>query len=161
MKPIQLLIFAVLKRVIALVCAPIVCLFARWDDRPTTFTGGLLNNGPLTVRGDLPWWAAWFETFDERLPGGMYEPTVRAVYDRFGRYWCSVYWLNRNAMFGMTKAIFGRPTTRDEILRYEWRTVGPVRIGWGWKRYRATPTAHWIDGPFVKILSATVRRNVD
>lgn len=154
----SLLLYRAACRVLALVCVPPAVLLARWDDYPTTWTGGASENGPPTVRGDLPRWLAWFGTPDERLPGGMYEPTVRGVYNRFGRYWCSVYWLvNRNAMHGLNAALFGRPTTLDEVMDYEWRSVGPFMVGYGWKRYRATPTAHFHRGPFVKVLTATIR----
>ena len=158
MKIAVLLIYEVLCRLIAFVCVPFVVLAARWDTMPTTFTGGAAFNGPATIRGDLPWWLAWFETFDERLPGGMYEPTVRKVYEKAGAYWCSVYWLNRNAMFGLTKFLFGKD---EERTGYEWRVFGPIKVGCGWKKYRATPAAHHITGPFVYVLSATVRLSRD
>lgn len=160
MKHVPFIVFFALYElvtiVLAIVGAPIVCLFARWDRWPTTWTGGAPDNGPPAVRGDLPHWARWWETFDERLPGGMYEPTVVRVYQRFGRYVCSVYWLaGRNRMFTLGKALFGREPAGREWHR---RDLGPIWIGWGWKRYRATPHAHWERGPFVEVPSFTVRR---
>ncbi len=140
---------------VALFGVPIAVLFARWDDGPTTWTGGAPDNGPPTVRGDLPWWLSWFGTLDERLPGGMYEPSVVSVYNRWGRYICSCYWLVvRNRMFGLAKFLFGRA---DGDPWFEWRELGPVKIGWGYKRYRATPQAHWQNGPFVLVPSFTIR----
>lgn len=140
---------------LALIGVPIAVLFARWDSGPTTWTGGASDNGPPTVRGDLPWGLGWFGTFDERLPGGMYEPTVVKVYNAAGRYWCSVYWLVvRNRMFGLAKFLFGR---EDGEPRFESRTFGPIYVGWGYKRYRATPQAHWERGPFVLVPSFTIR----
>jgi len=159
---VLIVLFQLVSILLALVGVPIAALFARWDDKPTTFTGGAPNNGPPTIRGDLPRWAAWFGTFDERLPGGMYEPTVATVYRRFGRYWCSVYWLVvRNRMFGLTKALFGKPIPVDaDPAGMTWFEVGPFRVGYGTKKYRATPQAHWLDGPFVEIavVSARFRR---
>lgn len=139
---------------IAAVVVPFAVLFARWDKEPTTWTGGASDNGPPTIRGDLPMWLSWFGTFDERLPGGMYEPTVRKVYNAVGRYWCSVYWLVvRNRMFGLRKALFtvegGEPWRKE-------RRFGPLRLEWGVKRYRATPQAHWLNGPFVLIADASL-----
>lgn len=153
----KLALYEILCVFLALVLAPIAVRFAKWDDRPTTFTGGLIDNGPPTVRGDLPSWLSWVGTFDERLPGGLYEETVVANYNRFGRYWCSVLWLWRNRMFGLTLRLFGRPTTRTEALVYTRGEVGPFMYGYGEKRYRATPQAHWFDGPFVAVQSVTIR----
>lgn len=152
----KLALYEILCVLLALL-APLVVLFAKWDESPTTFTGGAPRNGPPTVRGDLPRWLSWFGTFDERLPGGMYEKTVVENHRRFGRYWCSVLWLWRNRMFGLTLALFGRPTTREESLEYTRGEIGPLMYGYGWKRYRATPQAHWFDGPFVAVPSVTVR----
>lgn len=143
---------------LAAVGAPLVCLFARWDEQTTTFTGGASMNGPATIRGDLPAWAAAWETIDERLPGGMYEATVRQVLNERGRYWCSVYWLTRNRMFGLTKALFGKPIGEHERPAwYRSKRLGWLYLGAGWKKYRATPQASWIDGPFVQMPSVTVR----
>lgn len=141
---------------LALFGAPVAVFFAQWDSEPTTWTGGAADNGPPTVRGDLPWWLSWFQTFDERLPGGMYEPTVVKVYNAVGRYWCSVYWLVvRNRMFGLEKALFGKPADRYEpwLERRQWWRIEVV---WGWKQYRATPQAHWANGPFVLVPSFSV-----
>jgi hypothetical protein len=144
---------------LALVGVPIALLFAKWDDTTSTFTGGAEDNGPPTIRGDLPVWAAWFGTFDERLPGGMYEPTVVAIHRRFGRHVCSAYWLIvRNRMFGLTKALFGKPIAKhDSPAGMAWSDIGPVRIGYGTKKYRATPEAHFSNGPFVEVASFTIR----
>lgn len=156
----------VAQAIFELVCVPIAAFlvpfvvpFARWDREPTTFTGGAPDNGPPIVRGDLPWWASLFGTFDERLPGGMYEPTVVKVYNRFGRYWCSLYWLIvRNRMFGLAKAMFGKPIAPDEQpAGMTWRTIGRLRVGWGTAKYRATPQANWQRGPFVEVAKFTVR----
>ena len=49
-----LIAFEVAAVILAVVCAPIAVLFAKWDNEATTFTGGTPDNGPATVRGDLP-----------------------------------------------------------------------------------------------------------
>jgi hypothetical protein len=144
--------------VLAVLGAPIVAAFARWDDKPSSFTGGAQDNGPLTIRGDLPRWASAWETIDERLPGGMYEEQVRNVHRRFGRYVCSVYWLIRNRMMGLTAKLFGRPLAVDQPPRgMQSKVLGPLYFGAGWKKYRATPQAHWEQGPFIEMPSVTVR----
>lgn len=89
--------------------APFVVLmalpFAKWDDHPTADSNGAYS----TIRGDLPAWAWWFTTPNERLPGGTYEPTVLDVLNKHGRFWCSWYWLGvRNRMQGLA-ASFGVP----------------------------------------------------
>ena len=38
-------------------------------------------------------WAAFAETPDEHLPGGLYEPTQLKIYERFGWFIASWYWL--------------------------------------------------------------------
>jgi hypothetical protein len=154
-----LVVFEILAVLVAAVGVPIVLLFAKWDEQATTFTGGASDSGPPTIRGDLPWWASWFGTFDERLPGGMYEPTVVNVHRRFGRYWCSVYWLVvRNRMFGLAKFLFGKDIEAGaEPAGMAWKDVGPFRVGFGTKKYRATEAANWQSGPFVEVDSFTVR----
>lgn len=89
--------------------APVLLLFAlpfsKWDDKPSLDSNG---NG-LTIRGDLPRWASWLGTPNERLPGGTYEPAVSAVLERHGRFWCAWYWLSlRNRWYGLA-AVFAKP----------------------------------------------------
>jgi hypothetical protein len=49
--------------------------------------------------GRLPRGFRWMETPDDPLPGGQYEPQVKRIYDRFGFYVGSVYWLWRNRAY--------------------------------------------------------------
>lgn len=82
--------------------APLIVLvalpFAKWDKTPSADSNGKF---PDVIRGDLPRWASWYSTPDERLPGGTYEPTVADALHAFGRFWCSWYWLGiRNRMLG-------------------------------------------------------------
>ncbi len=55
----------------------------------------------LAIVGRYP---AWLVTPDDpESPFGKYEPTVREVYARFGRYLGDVYWLAwRNVLFGLS-----------------------------------------------------------
>lgn len=145
---------------LALIGAPIVCAFARWDRTPTQFTGGAVQ-GPLAVRGDLPRWARWWETPDERLPGGLYERTVERVWRRYGRYVCSVYWLGvRNRMYGLSFALFGRQVDRaPEGYQRTIKYYGPIMIDYGNFYYRATPEAHWQSGPFIEVWDFKIKSN--
>ena len=84
-------------------------LLARWDRSLTPGTFG----GPPVRRGDVPRWLLWLQTNDERLPGGLHEPTVLRVYERFGRVICSWYWIGlRNRAHGLRR-VFGRPSTEE------------------------------------------------
>lgn len=84
-----------------------VTLLARWDKQPTP---GTYDTVP-TIRGDVPGWLRWLQTNDERLPGGLHEPTVLRVFERYGRLVCSWYWIGlRNRAHGLRRA-FGLPST--------------------------------------------------
>jgi hypothetical protein len=89
---------------------------------------------------------SWFQTPDERFPGGLYEPTVKDMLDKHGKIITSWYWAGlRNQMMGLAAAV-GKPTTdyipesygfweRDNI----WRLCFPFifcRIVLGWQVYR-------------------------
>lgn len=154
---------------------PVVCLFARWDDSRTTFSGGDEYRERPEKRGDLPRWAYIWSTPDERLPGDMRMPQTRRVLDlwigwfgeRTGRYVCSVWWLWRNRALGL-KFLFSKPVHPDDrylefgrwgeiVWRgrlWRWRRklfrLGrrTVYVEAGWEVKRATPYAHWQRGPF-------------
>ena len=84
-----------------LILAPIllnpILLARRTTERTTHF------NQPDVQRYKLPKWLFWMETPDENLPGGLYEPTHKKIYDRFGWYIASMYWvLIRNVGGGIT-----------------------------------------------------------
>ncbi|MDE2000772.1 MAG: hypothetical protein KGI52_17805, partial [Burkholderiales bacterium] len=115
---------------------PIVALLIRWDKEPTP---GSYGEWP-TIRGSLPRWLRWFETPDERWPGGLYEPAVRDVLTQYGRYVCCLYWYTRNSMHGLLP-VFAmvrmetKPTAHDAPSTdnyYQWQAFG-LRGGYGWR----------------------------
>lgn len=122
-------------------------------------------------RKALPGWLWWWQTPDEPLPGGMYEPTVRGWYVKWGDYHCSVRWLLRNRLYGLAWA-FGKPADdyldpvhggiarRGDLWRW-WKQIGPFVLQVGWKVHRKDFDAHWKDGPFwaVRFASIRLRRN--
>lgn len=123
--------------------------FAKWDAEPTSARAG----EQAVIRGDLPAWLSWFSTPDERLPGGLYEPTVAGLHDRWGKWVTSWYWLGlRNCLFGLALRL-GRPATdyipdlplgfwqRDDIWRYSVK-FGPLKFLTGYKVYKL------LDGSF-------------
>jgi hypothetical protein len=140
MKYIVPVILGVLLLVLSFLCPFLVILtlpFIKWDKQPTDGV----------IRGDLPKWLSWFSTPDERLPGGMYEPTVKKIYDKYGKWFTSWYWLGvRNCL--MTLAVrLGKPTTdyipetplgfweRGDIWRYSC-TLGPIKFVTGYQVYK-------------------------
>jgi hypothetical protein len=90
-----------------LIGLPIALLLAKWDTEPSLDS----NQQGLTIRGDLPSWAWFYTTPDERLPGGTYEPTVAGRLAARGPFLTSWYWLGiRNRMHGLAAA-FALPTS--------------------------------------------------
>jgi hypothetical protein len=163
MKYIITPLIGLLLTLVSLVVAPFGMLvavwFIRWDDTPTN---GSYGQDP-TIRGDLPHLLRWFQTPDERFPGGLYEPTVAAWLASGGKSYCSYMWAGwRNQMMGMAAA-FGKPATdyipegngfwsRDDIWRYS-LPLGPIRIVTGWQVYRR------LDGTFLAVPVCTLKRN--
>ena len=109
MKYLKPILIALLVQVAALFAPLLVLLalpFIRWDTFETVDGMGRCP----AIRGDLPRWLSWLDTPDERLPGGLYEPAVLAIKNRFGKVFCAWYWLGlRNTMHGFA-AFFGKPT---------------------------------------------------
>lgn len=135
-----------------LIPAMIVCRFAKPTDAKTTH-----NNQPDIQRYRLPKWLRVFETPDEHLPGAMYEPTVKKIYDRFGWYCTSVYWIGlRNPgqgivwndghevpkkikdMSELEKKLYG-------VYRKE-KIIGPLKIIYGWETTRDWYSTKTTDG---------------
>lgn len=105
--PLVGFVLALVSLIVPPLALPFLMWFARWDGAVTRDLDGRF---PI-IRGDLPRWLAWFETPDERLPGGLYEPTVEKVYVVWGKWGCTYYWLGlRNRAFGLARAI-GKATT--------------------------------------------------
>jgi hypothetical protein len=159
---------------------PLVVMFARWDEKPTTWTGGDDDPEHPAIRGDLPRWAYIWGTPDERLPGDVRMQQTRRMLDwatgvfgpQIGRYLTSVWWLFRNRMYGLAWVTSARPSdgyfdkpqnpgitwhASEGIWRW-WKKLGPIQIQAGWKPHRADEKAHWQRGPFVAIRFVSIRR---
>lgn len=93
-----------------------------------------------------PNWLYWLSTPDERLPGGLYEPAHKAVFDRWGKWIASWYWLGiRNRMMGLGHSL-GIPATeyipdvrgfyRNGAV-WQWSVhIVFIRIALGYKVYK-------------------------
>ncbi len=144
--------------------------FIRWDKEESTVSkfeadgkgGGEMIPYPA-IRGDLPKIFKWLETPDERLPGGLYEATVKDIHDKYGKYICSWYWLGlRNQVMGLAAAL-GQKTTdyipeeplgyweRGDIWRYA-IAFGPVKFVTGFQVYKV------LDGTFTAVPVFTLKR---
>jgi hypothetical protein len=146
---------------------PVVCLFTKWDTEPTP---GSWISYP-TIRGDLPKGFRWLQTTDERLPGGLYEPTVVKIFERVGKYWTSVYWLGlRNRAHGL-RAYFAQPSNEESfhtifqenkhgIIR-GWRSDGTwyfsVRF-FGFKLVLGHRVYCLLDSSFIAVPTVTLKR---
>lgn len=87
--------------------------------------------------GRLPRAFWWLETPDNRLPGDLKEPTVRKVYERFGFYLTSVYWLGwRNRAYGLSCRLGVRPEKHWPMSVKGNANVGDDNgeRGWAWFR---------------------------
>lgn len=138
--------------------APVLMLlalpFVKWDDEPTAGSYGIGS----VVRGDLPDWLSWLRTPDERLPGGLYESEHLALYEKYGKWVASWYWLGvRNRMIGMSVA-FGHQTTdyspdtlgwweRGDVWRYSFK-VGVIKVLMGYKIYKLLDGRFWAASSF-------------
>ena len=158
-----LLPFSALAAIGVLVLVPLLVAlalpFARWDDEPSIDS----NGQGLTIRGDLPTWAAWLATPDERLPGGTYEPAVAGVLARYGRWVCSWYWIGvRNQLHGLS-AVFGVPVVSPWPVEPGYYTDGSL---WWLRRpllggrlqLKAGYRTYWIRGAFVAVPACSITR---
>ena len=143
--PLVGLLLAIVSFIVAPFAMILAVFFIKWDKEPTN---GSYNQNP-TIRGDLPYLLKWFQTPDERFPGGLYEPAVQSWLDKHGKLVCSWYWAGiRNQMMGLAAAC-GKETTdyipetplgfweRDNVWRYSLK-IGPVKFVCGWQVYRRT-----------------------
>lgn len=91
-----MILYHVLKKLADLFALPLVMVFA--------------------IRGKYPWWMVTPD--DPTSPFGQYEPTVREVYEAFGRYWGDVYWLGwRNRNYGISYK-YKPDWLKDPSIRY-------------------------------------------
>lgn len=121
---------------------PLVLPFAHWVNES--------GRPGMDPDGWLPWWARWLDTPDQMLPGDLTLPTVQAIYQRFGRFMCSWYWLGwRNQAQGLA-AVFGMPVAmpwspvpgyyEDRSTGLWWLRKpifgGRLQLKAGWRTYR-------------------------
>ena len=82
---------------LAFVLAPLAVMLARRDE----ITEKEVHSAVPLYR--LPSWASWMETPDDpmrgRLPGGLYEPDIMKVYQRYGWRVAAIAWLWRNRAY--------------------------------------------------------------
>ena len=81
--------------------------------------------------GRLPWGFRWMETPDDPLPGGTYEPTVARIYERWGFYWGSVYWLMRNRAYRLARrwAYWPQVLVVDGVAVVNGSFAGDLNVG--------------------------------
>jgi hypothetical protein len=114
--------------------------FIKWDKTQSTLYG------IPTFRGDLPNWLYWLSTPDERLPGGLYEPAHKEVFDKWGKWVASWYWLGvRNRMMGLGHSLGIQATEyipdqrgfyrNGDVWQYSVHIVF-IRIALGYKVYK-------------------------
>lgn len=146
---------------------PLAVALASWDKLPTA---GSWGTHP-TIRGDVPRALRWLQTMDERLPGGLYEPTVERLLERVGRYWTSLYWLGwRNRAHGFRRLVSKASTEAAYLQRFpedesgktkgvrvdgSWywsRRLGPLRAVAGYRVYLL------LDGSYLAVPTCTIKR---
>ena len=159
LKPILIALLVQFVGLFAPVLVLLALPFIRWDAAPRLDPSG---NYPA-IRGDLPRWLAWLGTPDERLAGGLYEPAVLSIYQRFGRFFCAWYWLGlRNTMHGLA-AVFGVPTSagwadgfglqrRGRLWWIRWPLLG------GRLAFKAGYRIYVIDGAFLAVPVFTITK---
>lgn len=163
MKYIKPIFFALIIQVVALFAPLLVLLalpFVRWDAALSTDPSG---NFPA-VRGDMPSWLSWLSTPDERLPGGLYEPAVLSIYNRFGATFCVWYWLGvRNRVQGFAAA-FGVPATEGWTGAFGLQTQGNLwwirwPLLWGKLAFKAGYRIYlMLDGSYVAVPVFTITK---
>jgi hypothetical protein len=82
--------------------------------------------------GRLPRGFRWMETPDCLLPGGLYEPQVKEIYERHGWTACAIYWLIRNRAYRLSRrwAYWPRIVIEGGVARvYQGYVEGDIRTG--------------------------------
>lgn len=116
----------------------IAVLSAKWDKMESLDSQGQYPY----KRGDLPDWAIGFQTPDERLPGGTYEPTVQKRLEKFGKVITSWMWITwRNAGHGF-RMKYARPSDEASYNVSTKPMEGTRPDGTWWKKEKI--------GPFIK-----------
>lgn len=104
---------------------PFALLACEWEDWRVPFGNG---------RHHLPAWASWLDTPDQMLPGDLSIPTVRSIYDRWGWFICSWYWLGwRNPAQGLAWS-FGKDVAAPWWTLEPGYFVDPSGSGLWWSR---------------------------
>lgn len=156
-------VVAVFIEIMAILLAPFTPLVVLFRG-PTVRTD--IVDGKPVERSALPKWLWWWQTPDEYLPGGLYEPTV-VRWLKWGSWYTSWRWLLRNRMYGLQWS-FGKPVDsyfdpvhnelvfRDNLWRW-WKQFGPIVVQAGWKVHRKDFYASAQYGPFWAVPFVTIR----
>lgn len=171
------IVLAVAIELVSLLATPLIPFVVLFRERKplkttqVTVHAAEVSDDLFVDRTKLPDWLWWFQTPDEPLPGGLYEPTVLTWYQILGYYWCSVLWLIRNRMYGLSW-YFGKPadgyldSVPGEIVRRGdlwrgWWKFGPIVFQAGWKVHRKDFDAKAQTGPFwaIPFVSLRLKRN--
>ena len=150
---------------VAMVIGPFCVIFAGPVERVDRIAGQDI------ARSSLPNWLWWFQTPDERLPGGLYEPAILRWLALYGWHVCAALWLARNAGYGFAwwmgkpasgylDSVEGQVVTREGLWRWK-RSFGPIALQAGWKCHRADFKATAQDGPFRAIPFVSIRLKVN
>lgn len=160
-------VFLLLASVLVFLLPPLTLmavLLARWDKHPTPGTFDAVS----VIRGDVPRWLIWLQTNDERLPGGLHEPTVKQKYDRYGKVICSWYWIGvRNRAHGLRR-LLSLPSTEEmggiRFPRVNGKAYGVRPDGtWFWSRdfwgFRAVAghRIYFVDGKYMAVPTFTIK----
>jgi hypothetical protein len=157
--PLQGLLLIILS-----IIAPILVIFTipfiKWDKEISTQPQRTLPP---------PKWLSWFQTPDNRLPGDLAIPEVMSVFQKYGKWVTSWYWMGlRNQVMGLA-VWMGEQTSdyapenveglweRTDIYGTVWKytkTIGKIKFITGYKVYamldgtfRSAPTLglKWAD----------------
>ena len=122
-------------------------LSIKWDTYPSP--GGDGGDYSITIRGDGRFLKSIYQTPDERYPGGLNEPTVRAWLSHHGKWICSFLWAGeRNVAMGLAR-LLGHETVgylpdvpgftgREDAWKFQWGY-----FSFGWNVVRLLDGRHW------------------
>lgn len=126
-------------RFVAPFIVPIALIFAKKTSVITTHYAQ-----PPIQRYKLPSWLFFMETPDELLPGGLYEPKIKKIYEKYGWFMASWSWLGtRNVGHGLMwdhgKEIPKHIAIMSDLEREHYgifsvtKIYGPIKIIYGYK----------------------------